>query len=65
MEIDLVSLAERYSGQWVALDPGDGAVVAVGASAKTVYEAATVVGIEVPVVLRVLDDYGQLALCLA
>ena len=58
---DLVSLAERFSGQWVALNPDDGTVVASGDSARVVFEAAEGDGIEMPVVLRVSDDYGQLA----
>jgi hypothetical protein len=39
----------------------DGAVVAAGDSARSVYEAARGDGIKMPVVLRVSDDYGQLA----
>ena len=59
--LDLVRLAERYSGQWVALNPDDGAVVAAGDSAKAVYDAAELDGVKMPVILRVLNDYGQLA----
>jgi hypothetical protein len=61
VEADLVALAQEYAGRWVALDPEDGAVLASGESAKDVFEAAKAEGVELPLVLYVRDDYGQLA----
>lgn len=62
-QIDLVALAPNYAGRWVALDPESGDVLASGDSAKEVVDAAEVAGSEMPLVLRVMDDYGQLAPC--
>jgi hypothetical protein len=59
---DLVELATKYAGRWVALDR-DGSVIASGGSAREVVEAAETGGVELPLILRVSDDYGQLAPC--
>ena len=62
---DLASLAEKFAGQWVALDPDDYSVVASGDSAKGVLEDAETKGVAMPFVLEVVADYGQLAPWLA
>ena len=61
LQPDLVELASKYSGKWVALHPDDGTVVAAGQSPREVMEAAEADGIEDPFVLHVFDDYGGLA----
>lgn len=61
--VDLVELAPRYAGRWVALDPESGAVLASGDSAKEALDGAESEGEKMPLVIRVLDDYGQLAPC--
>ena len=62
-DMDLIRLARDYAGKWVALDPDGGAVLASGESARVVFEAAQKVGIQSPMVLWVLDNYGGLAPC--
>lgn len=59
--VNLVALAKEHSGQWVALDPDSGAVLACGGSAKEVVEAAEAHGAQQPLILLVSNDYGQLA----
>ena len=59
---DLVDLADKYAGQWVAIDQ-DGSVIAAGESAREVVEVAEAGGVGLPLILHVSDDYGQLAPC--
>lgn len=61
--VDLVALAPDYAGRWVALDPESGEVLASGDSAREVMDAAEATGTELPVVIKVLDDYGPFAPC--
>ena len=61
LNIDLIGLAKDFLGRWVALHPENRSVVAVGASAKEVLDAATAAGVDCPVILLVTDEYGSLA----
>ena len=61
--MDMISLASEYAGKWVALDPDGNTVLASGESASVVYRAAQGVGVQSPMVLWVLDNYGGLAPC--
>ena len=63
--IDLVELARKFVGKWVALHPETHDVVAAGESAKAVREEATEAGVDTPLILEVSDDYGGLAPWLA
>jgi hypothetical protein len=60
-KLDLVDLARDYAGKWVAIDPETRGVLAAGDSATEVYDAAGNAGVECPLILEVLDNYGNLA----
>jgi hypothetical protein len=61
IRIDLVGLAEKFLGRWVALDPDDNyAVLAAGDSAKAVLDDAERKGVDSPVVVWVTNDYGSI-----
>jgi hypothetical protein len=56
--VDFESLAKEYAGRWVAIHPETGAVLAAGASAPEVYEAAVAQGVDCPLVNLIVDDYS-------
>jgi hypothetical protein len=62
-DMDMIRLEKDYAGKWVALDPDGDTVMASGESASIVYQAAQRIGIQSPMVLWVLDNYGGLARC--
>ena len=51
--VDLMTLATEYAGRWVAIDPENGGVLASGASAKEVLDAAKAAGASIPLVMKV------------
>ena len=63
--LDLVELARRFVGKWVALHPETRDLLAAGASAKAVREEAAEAGVDTPLILQISDDYGGLAPWLA
>ena len=65
LKIDLIGLPRTYLGKWVALDPEDQRVVASGATAAEVYDAASKAGIAEPLITKVIDNYGALVPSLA
>jgi len=65
LKIDLVGLAGTHLGKWVAFDPENQRLVASGATAAEVYEAASQAGIAEPLIIKAIDDYSALFPCLA
>ena len=57
IKADFVTLAGKYPDKWVALHPDSGDVVAVGASALEVLDAANHAGIDEPLITKILRDY--------
>jgi len=58
IKMDFVALAEQYAGQWVALHPETGDVLASGGSPGEVLAAASTAGVADAIVTMVVDDYG-------
>jgi len=64
IKTDFIALAKSHPGQWVAIDPDTGKVVASGSSAAAVFESATQAGVSDPIITGVSDDYGAYVSCL-
>jgi len=58
--IDLVALSREHPGKWVAVRPGSDEILAVGDTASDVFQAAQELGVSVPVITRIFEDYGAL-----
>ena len=56
---DFVELADRYAGEWVALDPDTREIIAHGPSGVEVFRSAKRAGVEEPLVMQIVDDYGR------
>lgn len=63
LKADFVSLAQQYAGRWVGLHPESQDVVSSGDTAREALEAARRVGVEDPIITRVVADYGTYVSC--
>ena len=64
IQTDFVKLAREHRGEWVAIHPETREVIATGASAIEVLEIANAMGVDEPLIVNVIDDYGSLVPCL-
>ncbi len=55
---DLSKILDRYSSQWVALEPETNKVVASGVQPKAVLDEARASGTKHPILTRVPKNYG-------
>lgn len=64
IKTDFVRLAREHNGEWVAIHPESREVIASGSSAIEVLEIANALGVDEPLIVSVIDDYGSLVPCL-
>jgi hypothetical protein len=64
IKLDVIALARKYAGKWVAMRPDTYEVIASGTSAEEVLAAAERAGVEEPLIADVVESYGSHVPCL-
>ncbi len=64
IKLDVIALARKYAGKWVAIRPDTYEVIASGTSAEEVLAAAERAGVEEPLIADVVESYGSHVPCL-
>lgn len=59
VKVDFVSLAEKYSGKWVAVHPDTGELLAVGATMEEVINDPAAAAVTDPIITVIAESYGS------